>query len=168
MADSSTQVYFASSALQYRVGNSGGAISGTIGSISSGAVMGVGTSANNFTSYGYIDGIPQSSRSISGIPASSNVINMSLGHRWQSYPTTGFSSEPFTCYLSLTFNDFLSPGEHILLNSNPWDIFLSPVNLLLNRAAVAAPSGRVMSSLANYGGLVGHGGLAGQRGGLAG
>lgn len=34
--------------------------------------------------------------------------------------------------------------------------------------ALAAPSGRIMSSLAGYGGLAGHGGIAGKGGGLAG
>lgn len=37
-----------------------------------------------------------------------------------------------------------------------------------NPYAVAAPSGRIMSSMANYGGLAGPGGIAGQYGGLAG
>ncbi len=36
------------------------------------------------------------------------------------------------------------------------------------RLEAAAPTGRIMSSLAAHGGLAGHGGIAGQGGGLAG
>ena len=35
------------------------------------------------------------------------------------------------------------------------------------KATGTSPTGRVMSSLANYGGLAGKGGIAGRRGGLA-
>jgi hypothetical protein len=70
-------------------------------------------------------------------------------------------------YMFLSDRAVTSNNEVLAFIDNPYQI-LKPKTEFIFIETGAAPTGRIMSSLVNYGGLAGHGGLAGKGGGLAG
>lgn len=78
-----------------------------------------------------------------------------------TYDYAGGLSDVFICHEALSAAEILSLYRDF---GQIWEPILQPINVNV----VAAPSGRIMSSLARHGGLAGHGGIAGKGGGLAG
>jgi len=71
------------------------------------------------------------------------------------------------CYYMYVIAGFLNDYEILSFHRNPYQLVQSKNDVFYSVPTVAA-AGRIMSSLANHGGLAGMGGIAGQGGGLAG
>ena len=118
----------------------------------------------------YIDGDRETVYNQDTAPTISTVSNEILVGQ-SAIVTNSFQGQSGRSRLYFTFiwDRDLSDREHQLLSDSPYQILkpkTPPVYFVAGD--VAAPSGRIMSSLANAGGLAGLGGIAGPGGGLAG
>ena len=120
-------VFTTGNAIEWRIGS-------TITNIVSGSIPGkwydgkphvVGLSVDGSTGYLYRDGIDEGSASVSGT-AGSTDINIGIGNRWQSYPTTGFGMNDGQIYLTMFFNRALTDFEQKSLSDDPFQL-LKPV-----------------------------------------
>lgn len=100
----------------------------------------VGISVDSSNAYLYKDGIEEDSTAVSGT-ASGTAVNLAIGNRWESYPTTGFGTDNGKFYIQMYFNRRLTASEQKSLSDDPFQLLKPVVPLYLFTPTVATPGG---------------------------
>jgi hypothetical protein len=128
------QLYLSSGSMFLRTESIQTALTGAIGNTSA-TVNSYAFTRTGTTAAGYVDGVTTGAVAHGGTPNGAGI-NLSVGNRWQNYPTVGFTLQG-TFGIVYLWNRELSGLEHRELSANPYQLLKpkSPLQYFIPSAA---------------------------------
>ena len=141
------QFYSAAPNLNARIGDQIVTLDAATGSFD-GAWHALGYSQENGVDYtAWVDGVIGSAgpQAHTGTESTS-AINLSIGNRWQTYPTTGYEMDGDFKAFFFWHGRKLTTAEHLQIANNPWQLF-QPRTIWLPVGIAAVAAGSIMNQL---------------------